>query len=100
MDSGASQVKTPEKYGPYCELFFFFIKKEQVVAANEVVPNPCVSAETLKACALIGLHLLAADYEKVGSSGSQSLDLGDMWKYGCAKCPIWSSPCSASVTPL
>ena len=78
MDSGASQVKTPEKYGPYCELLFFFIKKEQVVASNEVVPNPCVSAETLKACALIGLHLLAADYE-VGSSGSQSLDLGDMY---------------------
>ena len=60
-------------------------------------PNPCVSAETLKACALIGLHLLAADHE-VGSSGSQSIDLGDMWEYGCPKSPIWSSPCSASVT--
>ena len=35
---------------------------------------------------------------EVGSSGSQSLDLGDMWKYGCPKGPIWSSPCSASVT--
>ena len=35
---------------------------------------------------------------KLGSSGSQSLDLGDMWKYGCPKNPIWSSPCSASVT--
>ena len=50
------------------------------MASNEVLPNPCVSAEMLEACALIGLHLLAADYE-VGSSGGQSLDSGDMWKY-------------------
>ena len=52
--------------GPHGELFFFLIKKEHVVASNEVLPNPHVSAETLEACALIGLHLLAADYE-VGS---------------------------------
>ena len=64
---------------------FFLSKKEQVVAS------------TLKVCALIDLHCLAADYE-MGSSGSQSPDLGDMWKYGCPKSPIWSSPCSASVT--
>ena len=38
---------------------------------------PVVSAEMLKACALIGLHLLAAEGE-AGSSGSQSHDLGDM----------------------
>ena len=38
----------------------FFIKKEQVVASNVMLPNPFVSAGTLKACALIGLHLLAA----------------------------------------
>ena len=67
------------------------------MASNEVLPNPCVSAEMLKACALIGLHLLAADYE-MGSSGSQSRDLGDLWTYGCPKSPMWSSPCSASVT--
>ena len=42
-----------------------------------------VSAETLKACALIGLHLLAAG-DDAGSSGGQFLDLGDMWKYCCA----------------
>ena len=68
------------------------------MASNEVVPNPCVSAETLKACALIGLHLLAADYE-VGSSGRQSLDLGDMWKYGCPKCPIGAARVR-QVSPL
>ena len=43
------------------------------------------------------LHLLAADFE-VGSSGSQSPDSGDMWKCGCPKSPIWTSPCSGSVT--
>ena len=49
----------PGNCGPHGELFFFVIKKEQVVASNEVLPDPHVSAETLKACALIGLHLLA-----------------------------------------
>ena len=49
-----------------------------------------VSAETLKACALIGLHLLAADYE-VRSSGGQSRDLGDVWNNGCPKSPMFSS---------
>ena len=51
------------KYGPHGELFFFLIQKESVVASNELLPNPFVSAETLKACALIGLHLLAAEGE-------------------------------------
>ena len=32
--------------------------KDQPVASNEVSSNPFVSAETLKACALVGLHLL------------------------------------------
>ena len=44
-----------------------------------------VSAETLKACALIGLHLLEPEDE--ASSGSQSPDLGDMWRYGCPRSP-------------
>ena len=29
-------------YGPHGELFFFLIKKELVVASNEVLPNPCL----------------------------------------------------------
>ena len=67
----------PGKCELHEELFFFFIKKEPVVASNDVSPNPFVSAETLKACALIGLHLLSAEGE-AGSSGSQSPDLGDV----------------------
>ena len=48
--------------------------------------RPFASAETLKACALTGLHLLAAEGE-AGSSGNQSPDLGDMWRYGCPRNP-------------
>ena len=69
----------------HCELIFFLDKKESV-ASNVVPSNPFVSAETLKACALIGLHCLAAEGE-AGSSGGQSPDLGDMWKHGCPKSP-------------
>ena len=57
---------------------------------------PYVSAETLKACALIGLHLLAAEGEE-GSSGSQSPDLGDMWRHGCPVSPERFRSCSTSV---
>ena len=46
------------KYGPHGELFFFFlIKKEPSVLTKAVQFRPFVTAETLKACALIGLHL-------------------------------------------
>ena len=38
------------KCGPYGELFFFLPKKEPVVASDDEASNPCVSAETLKAC--------------------------------------------------
>ena len=42
----------PGKYGPHGELFFFLIKEP--VASNDVPSNAFGSAETLKACALIG----------------------------------------------
>ena len=86
----------PVKYGPRGELLFL-IKKEQVLASNEVPSNPFVSVETLKVCALIGLHLLAAEGE-AGSSGSQSPVLGDMWRHGCPMSLEWISSCSASET--
>ena len=78
-----------EVLGFTASFFFFLINKEQLVASNEVLPNPCVSTETLKAFALIGVHLLAADCE-VGSSGGQSLDLGDTWRYGYPKSLDWN----------
>ena len=44
--------------------------------------GPCTSAESVKACALIGLHMMAEE---------TSLGLGDMCRYGCPKSPGWSS---------
>ena len=67
------------------------------MASDEVLPNPFVSAETHKACALIGLQLMAAE-GGAGSSGSQSPDLGDVWRHGCLMSPEWISSCSASDT--
>ena len=49
------------------------------------------------AVALIGLHLLAAEGE-ARSRGSQSPELGDMWRHGCPMRPEWISSCSASET--
>ena len=50
------------------------------------------------ACALIGLHLLAAEGEG-WSGGSRSHDLGDMSRHGCPVSPERISSCSA-VRPL
>ena len=80
----------------YGELFFFLIKKEPV-ASDDVSSDPFVSAETLKACALIGLHLLVAEAE-AGSGGSQSPDLGDKWRHRCPMSPKLISSCSAHET--
>ena len=63
LRAASTHWNVPGKYGAHGELFFFLTKKEQLVASNEVLPNPCVSAEALSACAVIGWHLLAADYE-------------------------------------
>ena len=69
------------------------------MASDDVSSNHCVSAETLKACALIGPQILAAEGE-AGSSGSQSPDVGDMWRHGCPIGLEWISSCSASETSL
>ena len=62
------------------------------MALTTAVPfKPSVSAATLKAYALIGLNLLAAEGE-AGASGSQSPVSGDMWRSGLPKeSPDWAS---------
>ena len=77
----------------------FLVEKESVAASIDVSSNAFVSAETIKACALIGLQLLAAEGE-VGSGGSQYPDLGDMWRQGCPKSLEWVSSCSAGDTSV
>ena len=75
-------LECPGKCGTHSELFFFFYQE----GAQAMPLKPVVSAEALKACALIGLHLLAAE-DEAGSSDSQSPDAADMWRYGCPKKP-------------
>ena len=65
-----------EKYGPHSELSFFRLKKEPVALTKAGPFKHVLPAETLKACALIGLHLMATGGD-AGSSGSPSPDLGD-----------------------
>ena len=86
----------PGKCGPHGKLSFFQIKKEPV-ASNEVPSNSFLCAETLRACALMGPHVLAAEAE-AGSGGGQSPDFGDMWRHGCSMSLEWISSCSASET--
>ena len=81
---------TRGKYGPHTELFFFIIRKEPFPLTEAVQFQPFVSAESLKACALVGLHFLAAE-DDAGSSGGQSLALGDIWRCGCPKRFDWVS---------
>ena len=50
-------MNVPKKFGPHGELFLFLLKKEPMVLTELVEFGPCVSAETVKACALIGLHM-------------------------------------------
>ena len=52
--------------------------------------GPCVSAETVQACALIGLHMMAGE-DALRSDSDLSPDLGDMWRYGCPESRMWSS---------
>ena len=90
MCTSSSFWNAPEKYGPHSELFFFVLMKEPVALTKAVPFKPVFCADTLKACSLIGLHLLAEAGE-AGSSGCQSPDLRDMWRHGCPKSPEWDS---------
>ena len=85
LPSGTSRGST----GPHGELCLFFIKKSPFALTEAAQFKPFVPVETLKACALIGLHPMA-DGESV-SRGGPSLDLGDMWRHGCPTSPNWDS---------
>ena len=59
LRAASTHRNVPQKYGPHGELFFFLLKNEPMVLSELVEFGPCVSAETVKACALIGLHMMA-----------------------------------------
>ena len=66
------------KYGPHGELFFFLIQKD------------FCSADVLKQCALIALHL-SAEEGRGGEDGCHVPNLGDEWKEDCPRSPMWES---------
>ena len=74
----------PGKHGPHGELFFFLIQKEPAAMPGSETSSPfftadirtsSFSAEVLKKCALIGMHLRAEE-ERGGKGVGQTPDLG------------------------
>ena len=61
-----------------------------MVLSELVQSGRCVSVETAKTCAWIGLHVMAED-NALRSDGHSSPELGDTWEHGCPKSPVWSS---------
>ena len=57
----SSQWIVPGRYGPYGELFFFLLKKEPMVLRELVRFGPSIPVEAVKACALVGLHMMAEE---------------------------------------
>ena len=86
----------PRKCGPHGELFFFLNKKECFALTEAVQFQPFFPAETLKACALIGLHLMAAEGESVFSSSCCvfSLELGGIPRLSGPRYPLWQADVS------
>ena len=74
----------PGKYGRHGELFFFLLMKEPTVIFELVEFGPCFSAETVKTCALIGLHMTAEE-NALRSDSDSSPDPREIWRYGCPK---------------
>ena len=68
---------------------FSFYMKEPMVLSELVEFGPFIPAETVKACALVCLHMMAE--ENAFRSNSDSPDFGDMWMYDCPKSSVWSS---------
>ena len=59
--TASTQWNVPERYGPHDELFLFLLKKEPRVLSELVLFGPSISSEKVKACALIGLHVMAEE---------------------------------------
>ena len=57
---------------------------------NADIRTPFFSADVLKRCALIALHLIAEE-GRGGEDGCHALDLGDEWKLDCPKSQMCES---------
>ena len=89
LRTASKHWNVPGKYGPHGELFCSFLKKEPMVLSKLVEFGPCFSADTVKACGMIGLHIIAEENAFPSDKGS-SPDHGEVWKHGCPKSPVWS----------
>ena len=79
--TASMESNVPGKYGPHGELFFFLIQKEPALAPVDETFSPSIkadirtspfSAEVLKKCALVALHLLAEGRRRRWMSCSRS----------------------------
>ena len=88
LRTASTHWNVPGKYGPHGELFFSFLMKKVPMVLSELVEFvPCFSAETVKACALIGLHMMA-ERLPFGRTGILHLRNVDVWlpkESGCER---------------
>ena len=77
---------------------FFLIQKEPATVSGSETFSPFINADirtplfsgcVLKKCALLALHLIAVEGRSAG--GRRAPSLGDEWKMGCPKGPMWES---------
>ena len=86
-----------EVWAAWRALFFFLIQKEpateQVGETFSLFFNADIrtsfSADVLKKCALLALHIIAE--EERDGDGFEVRVLGDEWKMGCPESPTWES---------
>ena len=57
----SKQWNVPGRYGPYGEIFFFLLKREPMVLRELVRFGPSIPVEAVKACALVGVHVMAEE---------------------------------------
>ena len=98
LRTASMEWNVPGKYGPHGELFFFLIQKEPARVPdsetfspfmNSDIRTPFYSADDLKMCALLALHIIAE--EGRDGDGFQVPVLEEEWKMGCPKSPRWES---------
>ena len=96
LRTASTEWNVQGKYGPHGEFFLFLIQKEPATVSGSETPSsmltsalPFFSADVLKKCALIALHLIAE--EGRDGDGCHAFALGDEWKMGCPKSPMWES---------
>ena len=66
----STQWNLPGRYGPYGELFFFPFKREPTVLRELIRFAPSIPFEAVKACALVGLLMMAEEDSWRTDSGS------------------------------